>query len=55
MRDELSKHLTMDKSLRDEDEIANERREGSAMSKGGKADFVKAASSEGKEALKDFT
>jgi hypothetical protein len=29
--------------LRDEDEIANERREGSSMAKGGKSEFVAAA------------
>lgn len=40
-------HLMVDTKLRDEDEIANERREGSSMSKGSKADFVDAAKAEG--------
>ena len=39
-RKDMIRHLTMDMKLRDEDEIANERREGSSMSKGGKDDFV---------------
>ena len=42
-REEMIKKLKMDTKLRDEDEIANERREGSSMSKGGKADFEAAA------------
>ena len=33
-RAENVRHLMIDKRLRDEDEIANERREGSSMSKG---------------------
>ena len=40
--------------LRDEDEIANERREGSSMSKGGKADFVSAAKTKGNDDMVDF-
>lgn len=42
-RAEMVRHLTTDMRMRDEDEIANERREGSSMSKGGKADFVASA------------
>jgi len=42
-RAEMVRHLTMDMRMRDEDEIANERREGSSMSKGGKSDFVASA------------
>ena len=46
-RKEMIRHLTMDMKLRDEDEIANERREGSSMSKGGKDDFTDAAKKKG--------
>ena len=46
-RKDMIRHLTMDMKLRDEDEIANERREGSSMSKGGKDDFVDAAKKKG--------
>ena len=53
-RVEMVKHLKMDFKLRDEDEIANERREGSSMSKGGKADFVSAAKTKGNEDMVDF-
>ena len=51
-RKEMVRHLMQDTKLRDEDEIANERREGSSMSKGGKADFVAAA--QGKGDMSDF-
>ncbi len=44
----------MDTKLRDEDEIANERLEGSPMSKGGKDDFVAAAMKGGKDDMKDM-
>lgn len=53
-RTEMVRHLKMDMKLRDEDEIANERREGSSMSKGGKADFVSAAKTKGNEDMVDF-
>ena len=53
-RAEMVPHLKMDMKLRDEDEIANERREGSSMSKGGKADFVSAAKTKGNEDMVDF-
>ena len=53
-RVEMVKHLKMDFKLRDEDEIANERREGSSMSKGGKADFVSAAKTKGNDDMVDF-
>ena len=53
-RAEMVKHLKMDFKLRDEDEIANERREGSSMSKGGKADFVAAAKTKGNEDMEGF-
>ena len=46
-RKDMIRHLTMDMKLRDEDEIANERREGSSMSKGGKDDFVDTAKKKG--------
>lgn len=46
-RAENVKHLLMDTKLRDEDEFANERREGSSMSKGGRDEFLKAAKEEG--------
>ena len=46
-RAENVKHLLLDTKLRDEDEFANERREGSSMSKGGRDDFLKAAKEEG--------
>jgi len=39
----MVRSLTLDKKLRDEDEIANERREGTSMSKGGKDDFTNSA------------
>jgi len=42
-RMEMIRHLKMDTKLRDEDEIANERREGSSMSKGSKDDFQTSA------------
>ena len=48
----MVRHLTIDKKLRDEDAIANERREGSSMSKGGKDEFV--ASAKKKEDLRSF-
>jgi len=44
--------MLMDTKLRDEDEIANERPEGSSMSKGGKTEFVNAAKN--KEDLAEF-
>ena len=47
-RIEMVKKLKQDNKLRDEDEIANERREGSRMDRGGKADFVEAAKKGGK-------
>ena len=50
-RDELVRKLKIDTKLRDEDEIANERREGSSMSKGGKDDFVAAAEKGGVEGM----
>ena len=53
-RAEMVKHLKMDMKLRDEDEIANERREGSSMSKGSKADFVSAAKTKGNDDMVDF-
>ena len=53
-RVEMVKHLKMDFKLRDEAEFANERREGSSMSKGGKADFVSAAKTKGNEDMVDF-
>jgi len=40
-------HLMMDLKLRDEDEIANERREGSSMALGGKDAFVATAVADG--------
>ena len=53
-RAEMVRHLKMDMTLRDEDEIANERREGSSMSKGGKADFQDAMRSDDKGDDKAF-
>ena len=53
-RVEMVRHLKMDMKLRDEDEIANERREGSSMSKGGKADFVSAAKTAGNDDMVGF-
>ena len=53
-RAEMVRHLKMDMTLRDEDEIANERREGSSMSKGGKADFQDAMRSDDKSDDKAF-
>ena len=50
----MVKHLKFDYKLRDEIEIANERREGSSMSKGGKADFVSAAKTKGNDDMVDF-
>ena len=41
-RVEMVRHLKMDMKLRDEDEIANERREGTSMSKGGKDEMAAA-------------
>jgi hypothetical protein len=51
-REEMIRHLKMDMKLRDEDEIANERREGSSMSKGGKAAFT--ASAKAKEDMSGY-
>ena len=51
---EMVKHLTLDTKLRDEDEIANERREGSSMNKGSKSDFLTAMRSSGKADDKEF-
>lgn len=50
----MVKHLKFDYKLRDEIEIANERREGSSMSKGGKADFLAAAKTKGNDDMDEF-